>query len=114
MLQLIEHIIRISSKRDRTEINSALVDAMRDMFDPSALTVYRCYPCTRDTIVFACAGLGPPDSFHTTPICRNAVIDTRSTTIRCCSAARRSKSSFARCSPMAPTVWFSRSSGKRN
>jgi hypothetical protein len=37
MLQLIEHIIRISSKRDRTEINSALVDAMRDMFDPSAL-----------------------------------------------------------------------------
>ena len=63
MLQLIEHIIRISSKRDRTEINSALVDAMRDMFDPSALTVYRCYPCTRDTIVFACAGLGPAGQF---------------------------------------------------
>jgi diguanylate cyclase (GGDEF)-like protein len=63
MLQLIEHIIRISSKRDRTEINSALVDAMRDMFDPSALTVYRCYPCTQDTIVFACAGLGPAGQF---------------------------------------------------
>ena len=63
MLQLIEHIIRISSKRDRTEINSALVDAMRDMFDPSALAVYRCYPCTRDTIVFACAGLGPAGLF---------------------------------------------------
>ena len=29
MLQLIEHIIRISSKRDRSEINSALVDAVR-------------------------------------------------------------------------------------
>ena len=32
MLQLIEHIIRISSKRDRTEINAALVDAMQDLF----------------------------------------------------------------------------------
>ncbi|MGB8146975.1 MAG: GGDEF domain-containing protein [Azonexus sp.] len=63
MLQLIEHIIRISSKRDRTEINSALVDAMRDMFEPSALAVFRCYPCTRDTIVFACAGLGPAGQF---------------------------------------------------
>ncbi len=63
MLQLIEHIIRISSKRDRTEINSTLVDAMRDMFDPSALTVYRCYPCAQDTIVFACAGLGPAGQF---------------------------------------------------
>ena len=57
MLQLIEHIIRISSKRDRTEINSALVDAMQHIFAPSALTVYRCYPCAGCMIIFACAGL---------------------------------------------------------
>ena len=66
MLQLIEHIIRISSKRDRTEINSAMVDAMQDMFAPSALTVYRCYPCAGCMIVFACAGLqsGKPFSHN--------------------------------------------------
>ena len=66
MLQLIEHIIRISSKRDRTEINSAMVDAMQDMFAPSALTLYRCYPCAGCTIVFACAGLesGKPFSHN--------------------------------------------------
>ena len=57
MLQLIEHIIRISSKRDRSEINSALVDAVRDIFDPPAMAVHRCYQGAGDTIVFTCAGL---------------------------------------------------------
>jgi diguanylate cyclase (GGDEF)-like protein len=57
MLQLIEHIIRISSKRDRTEITTALVDAMQDIFDPPAFAVYRCYPGLKQAIVFRCAGL---------------------------------------------------------
>ncbi len=63
MLQLIEHIIRISSKRDRTEINAALVDAMQDLFSPSAFAVYRCYPAQKKSIVFSCAGLGPAGQF---------------------------------------------------
>ncbi len=63
MLQLIEHIIRIASRRDRTEINSALVDAMRDVFDPAALAVHRCYPAAGSMIVFTCAGLGPGGQF---------------------------------------------------
>ena len=57
MLQLIEHIIRISSKRDRSEINSALVDVVRDIFDPPAMAIHRCYQGAGDTIVFTCAGL---------------------------------------------------------
>ena len=63
MLQLIEHIIRIASRRDRTEINSALVDAMRDVFDPAALAAHRCYPAAGSMIVFTCAGLGPGGQF---------------------------------------------------
>lgn len=63
MLQLIEHIIRISSRRDHTEINSALVDAMRDIFDPVALAIHRCYAASGSTIVFTCAGLGPGGPF---------------------------------------------------
>ena len=63
MLQLIEHIIRISSKRDRTEINAALVDAMQDLFNPPAFAVYRCYPAQKKSIVFSCAGLGPAGQF---------------------------------------------------
>lgn len=56
MLQLIEHIIQISSKRDRTEVNSALVDTMEDLFAPHAFAIYRCFPGTKETIVFRCAG----------------------------------------------------------
>lgn len=63
MLQLIEHIIRISSKRDRTEITTALVDAMQDIFDPPAFAVYRCYPGLKQSIVFRCAGLDASGRF---------------------------------------------------
>lgn len=63
MLQLIQHIIRIAARHDRSEVNSALVDAMRDIFGIAAVTVYRCYPASRHTIVFACAGLEPAGPF---------------------------------------------------
>ena len=63
MLQLIGHIIRISSKCDRTEINAALVDAMQDLFSPSGFAVYRCYPAQKQSIVFSCAGLRPAGQF---------------------------------------------------
>ena len=63
MLQLIKHIIRISSKNDRTEINTALVDAMLDLFNPPAFAVYRCYLARDTSIAFSCAGLGPEGRF---------------------------------------------------
>ena len=57
MLQLIDHIVRTSAKRDRTEINDALLDAMDDLFHPPALTIYRALPGAKRTMVFACAGI---------------------------------------------------------
>lgn len=63
MLQLISHIVRTSSKRDRTEINAALIDAMADLFRPDALTIYRCYASGRKTVVFACAGIRRDGAF---------------------------------------------------
>lgn len=63
MLQLIEHVIRISSKRDRTEVNAALVDTMEDLFAPHAFAIYRCFPGTKETIVFRCAGLDAEGRF---------------------------------------------------
>jgi diguanylate cyclase (GGDEF)-like protein len=63
MLQLIQHIIRIAARHDRSEVNSALVEAMRDIFGIPAVTVYRCYPVSGGTIVFACAGLEPAGPF---------------------------------------------------
>jgi len=78
MLQLIEHIVRTSAQRDRTDINEALVFAMVDLFHPRALTIYRAFPRSRQTIVFDCAGVGPegsyvrnaylPDAQHCRPI----------------------------------------------
>lgn len=59
MLELISHIVKISARRDRTEINSALVDTLLDLFSPERLTVYRCYVGKKKTVVFACAGFGP-------------------------------------------------------
>lgn len=59
MLDLISHVIQISSRRDRTEINSAMVDALKSLFHPQRLTIYRCYTGTRKPIVFACASHGP-------------------------------------------------------
>jgi len=84
MLQLLEHIIRISSKRDRTEITTALVDAMQDIFDPPAFAVYRCYPGLKQSIVFRCAGLDAggrfshnaylPERRHCRPIDHNPLL----------------------------------------
>jgi len=59
MHELINHVIQISSRRDRTEINSSMVDALRTLFRPQQLTIYRCYPGTRKPMVFACASHGP-------------------------------------------------------
>jgi diguanylate cyclase (GGDEF)-like protein len=55
MLELISHVIQISSRRDRTEINSSMVDALRTLFGPQRLTIYRCYTGSRKPMVFACA-----------------------------------------------------------
>ena len=59
VLRLIDHIVRTSAQRDRTEINEAVVHAMADLFSPSSLTIYRAFPQARRTMVFACAGIGP-------------------------------------------------------
>ncbi|WP_374340381.1 diguanylate cyclase domain-containing protein [Azonexus sp.] len=56
MHQLINHIVEISSRRDRTEINSAMIDALLDLFHPRRLTIYRCYAQSKKAMVFACAG----------------------------------------------------------
>lgn len=63
MLELISHVVKISSHRDRTEINSAMVDTLLDLFRPDRLTVYRCYSGSKKTMVFACAGAGPNGPF---------------------------------------------------
>lgn len=72
MLQLIQHIIRIAARHDRTAVNSALVEALHDIFGLPAATIYRCYPVTGKTIVFACAGLAPGGSYS-----RNAYLPER-------------------------------------
>lgn len=59
MHSLINHVLRISARRDRTEINSAMVDALTELFAPHRLTIYRCYTGKSRTIVFTCAGSGP-------------------------------------------------------
>lgn len=63
MLRLIDHIVRTSAQRDRTEINDAVVYALTDLFSPSSLTIYRAFPQPRRTMVFACAGIGPEGRF---------------------------------------------------
>lgn len=63
MLELISHVVQISARRDRTEINSAMVDALLDLFHPHRLTIYRCYAGGKKTVVFACAGAGPTGQF---------------------------------------------------
>lgn len=63
MLDLINHVVRISARRDRTEINSAMVDALMDLFSPQRLTIYRCYAGKRKAVVFSCAGYGPQGQF---------------------------------------------------
>lgn len=63
MLELISHVVKISARRDRTEINSALVDTLLDLFSPQRLTIYRCYVGKKKTVVFACAGYGPDGQY---------------------------------------------------
>lgn len=58
MLELISHVVKISARRDRTEINSAMVDTLIGLFSPQRLTIYRCYAGKKKTVVFACAGYG--------------------------------------------------------
>jgi diguanylate cyclase (GGDEF)-like protein len=63
MLKLIDHIVRISARRDRTEINTALLDAMLELFGPQSLRIYRCFASGSKVVVFACAGFGAEGSF---------------------------------------------------
>ena len=63
MLKLIDHIVRISARRDRTEINTAMVEAMLDIFGPRSLRIYRCFSSGPKTVVFACAGFGTEGRF---------------------------------------------------
>jgi diguanylate cyclase (GGDEF)-like protein len=56
MLDLINHVVKISAKRDRTEINAAMVDALLDLFAPQKLTIYRCYTGKQKSVIFPCAG----------------------------------------------------------
>jgi len=63
MLDLISHVVKISARRDRTEINSAMVDALLALFHPQRINIYRCYAGKKKTVVFACAGFGPQGQF---------------------------------------------------
>lgn len=63
MLRLINHVVRISARRDRTEINSAMLDALLELFQPAAMTLYRCYSGRQRSILFACAGFGQHGPF---------------------------------------------------
>lgn len=84
MLELISHVVRISARRDRTEINSAMVDTLINLFHPQSLTIYRCYAGNKKAMIFACAGYGPngqflrnaylPDRSHCQPIERNPLL----------------------------------------
>lgn len=84
MLDLISHVVKISARRDRTEINSAMVDALLDLFHPQHITIYRCYAGKKKTMVFACAGFGPqgqflrnaylPDHLYCQPIEQNPLL----------------------------------------
>lgn len=63
LINLINHVVRLSARRDRTEINAAMIDALDELFRPRKLTIYRCYAGKRKTLVFACAGIGPSGRF---------------------------------------------------
>ncbi|MDR0775533.1 MAG: GGDEF domain-containing protein [Azonexus sp.] len=63
MLDLITHVVKISAHRDRTEINSAMVDALNRLFQPRQTTIYRCYTGRNKAVFFPCAGIGPNGAF---------------------------------------------------
>jgi diguanylate cyclase (GGDEF)-like protein len=72
MLDLINHVVKISARRDRTEINSAMVDALTALFHPLRVTIYRCYTGRNKAVFFPCAGFGPNG-----PFLRNAYLPDR-------------------------------------
>jgi diguanylate cyclase (GGDEF)-like protein len=84
MIELIHHIVRISARRDRTEINTAMLDAMEDLFHPQAATIYRCYPGLKKMVAFACAGINAegryvhnaylPDAQYCQPVDNNPLL----------------------------------------
>ena len=63
MINLISHIVHLSSCRDRTEINAAMVDTLNDLFHPLAVTIYRCYQNRRRLVTFSCAGINDHGRF---------------------------------------------------
>lgn len=63
MLNLINHVVRLSARRDRTEINAEMIDALNELFHPQKLTIFRCYAGKRKTMVFSCSGIGPEGRF---------------------------------------------------
>jgi diguanylate cyclase (GGDEF)-like protein len=84
MLHLISHVVQISARRDRTEINSAMVDALCQLFHPRRLTIFRCYTGAKKPMVYACASHGPegkalhnaylPDKNRCAPLERDALL----------------------------------------
>lgn len=84
MLELISRIVQISSRRDRTEINSAMVDALLNLFHPQWLTIYRCYTGSKKPMVYACASYSQkgkvlrnaylPDKQHCFPMERDLLL----------------------------------------
>lgn len=63
MLQLIQHVIRTSASRDRTEINGFLVDALLDMFSPRSVNVFRCFLNDRQPLLYSAAGYDGHERF---------------------------------------------------
>lgn len=63
MFDLMSHVVRISAQRDRTEINSAMVDALNSLLKPASLTLHAYYPAKPLPIVFPCAGHGAAGKF---------------------------------------------------
>ncbi|KAB2921190.1 MAG: GGDEF domain-containing protein [Dechloromonas sp.] len=72
MLDLINHVVKISARRDRTEINSAMIDALTELFHPLRATIHRCFTGRNKAIFFPCAGFGPDG-----PFLRNAYLPDR-------------------------------------
>lgn len=72
MLQLIRNVVLTSARRDRTEINDALVGAMEEIFRPGALSIHRCYLNDSAVIIFNCAGINAEGRY-----CRNAYLPDR-------------------------------------
>ena len=63
MLQLIQHIVRTSASRDRTEINGALMDALLDMFRPKIAYVHSCFLNERLPQFYTAAGFDGTERF---------------------------------------------------